>query len=58
MRNLVNGKELDSSDGQAIEVRNPANNQLIATVPASTPEDVDYCVKCAEVAQKKWAETP
>ena len=45
MRNLVNGKELDSSDGQAIEVRNPANNQLVATVPASTPEDVDYCVK-------------
>lgn len=58
MRNLVNGKELDSSDGQAIEVRNPANNQLIATVPNSTEEDVDYCVKCAKEAQKKWAETP
>lgn len=58
MRNLVNGKELDSSDGQAIEVRNPANNQLIATVPASTPEDVDYCVKCAIAAQKKWADVP
>lgn len=58
MRNLVNGKELDSSDGQAIEVRNPANNQLIATVPASTPEDVDYCVKCASEAQKKWADVP
>ena len=58
MRNLVNGKELDSSDGQAIEVRNPANNQLIATVPASTPEDVDYCVKYAKEAQKKWAEVP
>lgn len=58
MRNLVNGKELDASDGQAIEVRNPANNQLIATVPASTEEDVDYCVKCAVEAQKGWAETP
>lgn len=58
MRNLVNGKELDSSDGQAIEVRNPANNQLIATVPNSTEEDVDYCVKCAKEAQKKWEETP
>lgn len=58
MRNLVNGKELDSSDGQAIEVRNPANNQLIATVPNSTEEDVDYCVKCAVEAQKNWANTP
>lgn len=58
MRNLVNGKELDSSDGLAIEVRNPANNQLIATVPASTEEDVDYCVKKATDAQKKWADVP
>lgn len=58
MRNLVNGKEIDSTDGQAIEVRNPANNQLIATVPSSTEEDVDYCVKCAVEAQKGWAETP
>ncbi len=58
MRNLVNGKEYDSSDGEAIEVRNPANNQLIATVPASTEEDVDFCVKSAVEAQKYWAEVP
>ena len=58
MRNLVNGKEYDSSDGEAIEVRNPANNQLIATVPASTEEDVDFCVKSAVEAQKHWAEVP
>lgn len=58
MRNLVNGREFDSSDGEAIEVRNPANNQLIATVPASTEEDVDFCVKAAIEAQKLWAEVP
>ena len=58
MRNLVNGRELDSSDGEAIEVRNPANNQLIATVPASTEEDIDFCVKSAVAAQKEWAEVP
>ncbi len=58
MRNLVNGREFDSSDGEAIEVRNPANNQLIATVPSSTDEDVDFCVKSAIEAQKHWAEVP
>lgn len=58
MRNLINGKELDSSNGQAIEVRNPATNELIATVPNSSEADVDYAVRVAEAAQKKWAEVP
>lgn len=58
MRNLINGKELDSSNNAVLEITNPANNQLIATVPNSTEEDVDYAVKSAQKAQKAWAEMP
>lgn len=58
MRNLINGNQLDSSNNLIIEVRNPATNELIATVPNSSEADVDYAVKSAEVAQKKWAKVP
>ena len=47
MRNLINGNQLDSSNNLIIEVRNPATNELIATVPNSSEADVDYAVKSA-----------
>lgn len=58
MRNLINGNQLDSSNNLAIEVRNPATNELIATVPNSSETDVDYAVRSAKEAQKKWAKVP
>ncbi len=58
MRNLINGKQVDASNGSAIEVNNPARNQLIATVPNSTVEDVADAVKVAVSAWKKWSEVP
>ena len=56
MRNLINGQELHASNGDAIEVMNPARNQLIATVPNSTTEDVEMAISAATIAQKKWEE--
>lgn len=58
MKNLIGNKWMDASNKKTIEVRNPANNELIDTVPASTLDDIDICVKEAVEAQKKWAEVP
>lgn len=56
MKSLIAGKWVDSSDGQVINVYNPATNELIDTVPSLTKEDVDRAVENAHVAQKNWAE--
>ena len=58
MKNLIGYEWKDSSDGKVIEVTNPANNNLIDTVPNVTEKDVDEAVKVAEIEQKKWAEVP
>ncbi|MGV9253235.1 aldehyde dehydrogenase family protein [Streptomyces sp. NPDC003697] len=41
-----------------IEVVNPADEQVIATVPAGTAEDVDIAVRAARAALPSWAATP
>ncbi|MFF1410783.1 aldehyde dehydrogenase family protein [Streptomyces sp. NPDC058289] len=41
-----------------IEVLNPADERLIASVPAGTPEDVDAAVRAARAAFPAWAATP
>ncbi|WP_371530192.1 aldehyde dehydrogenase family protein [Streptomyces sp. NBC_01283] len=38
-----------------LEVLNPATEEVIATVPAATPQDVDAAVVRASAAQAKWA---
>ncbi len=58
MKNLINGEKKDASNGQVIEVTNPATNEFIDTVPNSTPQDVDEVVTKAKIAQTAWAKTP
>lgn len=41
-----------------IEVTNPADGTLLATVPAAGPEDVDAAVRAARAALPGWAATP
>ncbi|MGW0704515.1 aldehyde dehydrogenase family protein [Streptomyces sp. NPDC002643] len=41
-----------------IEVVNPADEQVIGTVPAGTAEDVDAAVRAARAALPGWAATP
>ncbi|MGG8405137.1 aldehyde dehydrogenase family protein [Streptomyces sp. 12297] len=41
-----------------IEVVNPADEQVIAAVPAGTAEDVDAAVRAARAAFPGWAATP
>lgn len=58
MKNLIGYEWLNASNGDTIEVVNPATQELIDTVPNVTLEDVDKAVKVAEIEQKKWAERP
>ena len=58
MKNLIGYEWKEASNGDTIDVTNPATGELIATVPNVTEEDVDEAVKVAEIEQKKWAEVP
>ncbi|MFR9792034.1 aldehyde dehydrogenase family protein [Streptomyces sp. MB22_4] len=47
-----------ASAGDVIEVVNPADERVIARVPAGGPEDVDAAVRAARAALPGWAATP
>jgi betaine-aldehyde dehydrogenase len=53
----IAGEWVDSASGETIEVANPANGEVIATVPASGSEDVDRAVKAAGAAFPDWQRT-
>ena len=58
MKMFINGQAVDASDGQTIDVTNPATGEVVDTVPSATPEDVANAVACAKEAQKTWAQVP
>ena len=54
MKSLIGREWRDSSDGEIIEVYNPATNELIDTVPSLTKEDVEDAIDYADAHQKEW----
>jgi 1-pyrroline dehydrogenase len=54
---FIGGDFVDAADGRTAEVVNPANDQVIANVPASAQEDVDRAVNAAEKAFETWKAT-
>jgi len=54
---FIGGDFVDAADGRTAEVLNPANDQVIANVPASSQEDVDRAVNAAETAFESWKKT-
>ena len=52
---LVGGDSRPSSDGAFIEVRDPANGQVIATVADGTVVDALSCVEAAATASETVA---
>lgn len=58
MKSLIGKNWVDATDGKVIKVYNPANNELVDTVPSLTKEQVDEAVEVAKKAQKKWEEVP
>ena len=57
-KNLIGANWCDASNGEVIEITNPATNALIDTVPKSTKEDYDKAVDAAFEAQKEWSKVP
>ena len=54
---FIGGDFVDAAEGKTAEVINPANDQVIANVPASSQEDVDRAVNAAEKAFETWKQT-
>ncbi|MFD9261077.1 aldehyde dehydrogenase family protein, partial [Streptomyces sp. NPDC059538] len=54
----IDGAWRPAAGGELIEVVNPADGQVIGTVPAGTEEDVDTAVRAARAALPGWAATP
>ncbi|GAB2856158.1 aldehyde dehydrogenase family protein [Streptomyces deserti] len=54
----IDGAWRPAAGQDVIEVVNPADEQVIGTVPAGTAEDVDAAVRAARAALPAWAATP
>ena len=55
---FVNGKWIDSSATDHIDVINPATEEVIASVPRGTAEDVDLAAQAAQDAFDQWSRSP
>lgn len=58
MQMLINSQWVDASDGQRIEVRNPANGELIDTAPKGTLDDVRRAVEAAQEGKRGMGRLP
>ncbi|MEZ0240699.1 MAG: aldehyde dehydrogenase family protein, partial [Chloroflexota bacterium] len=54
---FIGGKWVDSASGAQLPVENPADGTVIASVPASSEEDVDRAVEAAAAAFETWQHT-
>jgi len=57
LKNYVGGQWVDAGSATQ-DVRNPANNQILAQVPLSTTDDVERAVAAARAAFPAWRATP
>lgn len=54
---FIGGEFVDAADGRQADVINPADDQVIGQVPASSAEDVDRAVNAAAKAFETWKDT-
>lgn len=53
-RLFIGGEYVQSSSGKAIEIENPATEEVIAEVPDASDADIDRAVAAARAAQREW----
>ena len=53
----IGGEYVDSASARAIQVENPATEEILAEVPDATSEDVDRTVDAARRALRSWRST-
>jgi betaine-aldehyde dehydrogenase len=57
LQNFIDGEFVDSAAGETEPIINPANAEVIAHAPLSSPEDVDRAVSAARRAFHGWGTT-
>ncbi len=57
-RNFINGKWLDNTDNRLQSINPASKNEIVATFPRSTNEDVNSSVMAARNAYKNWRLVP
>lgn len=57
-RNLVGGEWVESSSGESTEIRNPANDEIIAEVPKCGAEETIRALDAAAEALPDWSRRP
>src|SRR5215510_186384 len=55
---LIGGEWVDASGGARFDVTNPANGDVVGTVPNGTVEDVKRAIDAADAALEEWRSTP
>jgi len=55
---LIDGALVDASNGETMNVLNPATGELLALAPKGTTEDVLRAVEAADKAAPGWAAIP
>ncbi|ULT56377.1 CoA-acylating methylmalonate-semialdehyde dehydrogenase [Neobacillus drentensis] len=58
LKNYINGEWVDSKTTQFEDVYDPAKKEIIAKVPLSTKEELDYAVEMAAKAFESWKKVP
>ena len=60
LKNYINGRWVDSHEKNTIDVVNPANQEVLASVPfgAATVSDTKDAVRAASLAMKEWHDVP
>lgn len=56
VKNLINGKLVDSKGTKMFPVYNPATGEVIAHAPQATPAELQEALQGCVEAQKKWGE--
>ncbi|WP_067726112.1 aldehyde dehydrogenase family protein [Oceanobacillus damuensis] len=56
LKMFINGEWVESSNGEAIDVKNPSSGEVIASIPCGTKEDVSSAVEAAKKAfhDEEW----
>jgi len=58
MKMLINGMHADASNGETINVTNPATGEFLYTIPRATTEDIDKAIEAAQYGKNDWGEMP
>ncbi|WP_124079973.1 NAD-dependent succinate-semialdehyde dehydrogenase [Pigmentiphaga humi] len=55
---LIDGAWTDGTSGRREEIRNPATDTVIGTVPLASAQDLDRALAAADAGFRRWRDTP